>query len=129
LNLEDNNRATPQGVIARRLCRLRQKEGISLRDLETKIHHQYSYIHRVEAGKHLPSDGPPPWRAWPARGTGSPRRGLHSVPVTDHVTQRMKLTWLYPSASRSEPMYMYQMPLFHESLARTNVTYRPSVPA
>lgn len=55
LNNENEARFTPGILLGRRLRRLRERKGISLRVLAEAVHYPHSYISRVERGEQLPS--------------------------------------------------------------------------
>ncbi|MBM9509036.1 helix-turn-helix domain-containing protein [Actinacidiphila acididurans] len=56
LNNEDDGRATPRALLGRRLRRLREQAGLSLRGLADKLGYPHTYISRVERGEQLPSE-------------------------------------------------------------------------
>ncbi len=56
LNNEDESKSTPRTVLGRRLRRLRENAGLSLRALADKVGYPHTYIGRVERGEQLPSD-------------------------------------------------------------------------
>jgi transcriptional regulator with XRE-family HTH domain len=56
LNNEDEDRPTPRTVLGRRLRRLRENAGLSLRGLADKVGYPHTYISRIERGEQLPSD-------------------------------------------------------------------------
>lgn len=47
---EDAKPATPAGLLARRVARLRKRSGLSVRLLAEKVGYPYSYVGRVERG-------------------------------------------------------------------------------
>ncbi|GAB7074810.1 helix-turn-helix domain-containing protein [Streptomyces sp. S5] len=53
---EDAKPATPAGLLARRVARLRKRSGLSVRLLAEKVGYPYSYVGRVERGEQLPSE-------------------------------------------------------------------------
>ncbi|GAA4680864.1 Scr1 family TA system antitoxin-like transcriptional regulator [Streptomyces youssoufiensis] len=55
LNNENEARFTPRVLLGRRLRRLRERTGISLRVLADAVHYPHSYLSRVERGQQLPS--------------------------------------------------------------------------
>lgn len=55
LNNSDD-RATPRTLLARRLRRLREGAGLSLRGLAERLGYPHTYISRVERGEQLPSE-------------------------------------------------------------------------
>ncbi|WP_217197776.1 helix-turn-helix domain-containing protein [Streptomyces buecherae] len=55
LNNEDEAGLAPRVLLGRRLHRLRERAGVSLRSLADAVHYPHSYISRVERGKQLPS--------------------------------------------------------------------------
>lgn len=56
LNNEDDGRTTPRALLGRRLRRLREQAGLSLRGLADKLGYPHTYISRVERGEQLPSE-------------------------------------------------------------------------
>lgn len=52
----EEERTTPRTLLGRRLRRLRETEGLSLRELARRLGFPFGYISRVERGEQLPSD-------------------------------------------------------------------------
>ncbi|GHF43838.1 helix-turn-helix domain-containing protein [Streptomyces morookaense] len=52
---ENEDRSTPRTMLGRRLRRLRESAGLSLRALAERIGYPHTYIGRVERGEQLPS--------------------------------------------------------------------------
>lgn len=52
----EEERTTPRTLLGRRLRRLREAEGLSLRELARRLGFPFGYISRVERGEQLPSD-------------------------------------------------------------------------
>jgi transcriptional regulator with XRE-family HTH domain len=55
LHDEDTARTTPRTVLGRRLKRLREASGLSLRALADELTYTHTYLSRVERGEQLPS--------------------------------------------------------------------------
>lgn len=53
----EHERTTPRLALGIRLRRLREGEGLTLRELAPQIKFQFGYISRVERGEQLPSEG------------------------------------------------------------------------
>lgn len=53
---DDDSAPTPRAMLGRRLRRLREKAGLSLRALAEVIGYPHTYISRVERGEQLPSE-------------------------------------------------------------------------
>lgn len=55
LNNNEDSKATPRSMLARRLLRMRTDAKLSLRALEERVGYPHSYLGRVEHGNQLPS--------------------------------------------------------------------------
>ncbi|MGO4756795.1 multiprotein-bridging factor 1 family protein, partial [Streptomyces sp. 2MCAF27] len=57
MELNDNeDKITPRTMLGRRLRRMREDAGLSIRVLAEQLGYPYSYIGRVERGEQLPSE-------------------------------------------------------------------------